>query len=340
MTNKIGSIRGTCLITSVMFIIGNLIYSCISLIPDGRQGWYRAGAMLGGRLLVGIGTANQAPIRAYIAGATYNSERNFHMSMLSLFQTVGFMAGPVVQMALTPLHCSETYLPGHLNLDQYTATGWFSVAVGFLSLISFSPWTFKEYNVAVKEAEKLNKETNHSQDIMSMKPDIPAIAALALAFFVFLFNFILLETIGTPICMQQLGWDEGDSITYLGITMAIGACLSLVCFATVPYVTSRVDERIVYLMMGLFPMFLARIVVLPPFWGDPPKLLNETESSGSVLMYTVRNVGCNTGEGEGGCPYQWCEDTPAITVPQFFVHYAISSMSFPYCTAICQALFR
>jgi hypothetical protein len=25
---------------------------------------------------------------------------------------------------------------------------------------------------------------------------------------VFLFNFILLETIGTPLCMQQLNWNE------------------------------------------------------------------------------------------------------------------------------------
>jgi hypothetical protein len=28
------------------------------------------------------------------------------------------------------------------------------------------------------------------------------------SFFVFLFNFILLETIGTPLCMQQLNWNE------------------------------------------------------------------------------------------------------------------------------------
>ena len=326
-----------------MFIAGNLIYSCLSLLPDTEKGWYRAAAMLFGRLLVGIGTANQAPIRAYIAGATFSTERNFHMSMLSLFQTLGFMAGPIVQMLLAlALHCSPTYNPGKLRLDQYTSTGWFSVALGLLSLLSFSPWTFKEYNVAVKEAEQLNTEADTNQDLMSMKPDLVALSALIVAFFVLLFNFILLETIGTPICMQQLGWDEETSITNLGIIMALGAVVSLVCFATVPMITSRVDERIVLLLMGLVPMFLARLVALPPFWGDPPKLLNDTRSSGDRFMYgaSLRNVHCDTGEGEAGCPYDWCVDTPAMTAPQFYVHYAISSASFPYCTAICQALFR
>ena len=42
--------------------------------------------MLGGRLLVGVSTANQAPIRAYIAGATFQHERNTHIAILSLFQ--------------------------------------------------------------------------------------------------------------------------------------------------------------------------------------------------------------------------------------------------------------
>ena len=41
-----------------------------------------------------------------------------------------------------------------------------------------------------------------------------------------------------------------------------------------------------------------------------------------------------------GCPYDWCEYTPAITLAQFYVHYAISSVSFPYCIAICTAMFR
>ena len=167
-----------------MFILGNVIYSCLSLLPDTEEGWYRAGLMLFGRLLVGIGTANQAPIRAYIAGATFNSERNNHFAILSLFQTLGFMVGPALQALLTFLECSESYSPGQLKLDQYTATGWLGAIVGLLSLLSFSPWTFTEYNVSEAEVEKINRETD-SSDILRTKPDTLALAALTTGFFLF-----------------------------------------------------------------------------------------------------------------------------------------------------------
>ena len=308
--------------------------------------------MLGGRLLVGIGTANQAPIRAYIAGATYNSERNNHFAILSLFQTLGFMVGPALQALLTFLECSESYSPGELKLDQYTATGWLGAIVGLLSLLSFSPWTFTEYNVSRAEAEQINKEADSSsQDILTMRPDTPALVALITAFFVLLFNFILLETIGTPLCMQQLGWTESTSIRNLGIIMSLGAVVSMAAFGSIPFVTKRLDERKVYLLLGLVPMFLARIVILPPFWGDPPKLLFAPLAPKNLsltysdptdfLMFGARNVDCDSSAaGEAGCPYGWCEETPAITTAQFYVHYAMSAIAFPYCTALCQALFR
>merc|ERR1719219_2894890 len=99
----------------------------------------------------------------------------------------------------------------------------------------------------------------------TMKPDTPALVALITAFFVLLFNFILLETIGTPLCMQQLGWTESISIRNLGIIMSLGAIVSMAAFCSIPFVTKRLDERKVYLLLGLVPMFLARIVILPPF---------------------------------------------------------------------------
>ena len=36
---------------------------------------------------------------------------------------------------------------------------------------------------------------------------------------------------------------------------------------------------------------------------------------------------------------EWCKTTPAITEVQFYLGYIISAISFPYCMAICQALF-
>ena len=76
-------------------------------------------------------------------------------------QTIGFVLGPAIQAALTPLGCSQEYSEGvlrwknhkcwsqttfaQLSLDMYTLTGWISVAVGFLSLLLFLPGVFQVF---------------------------------------------------------------------------------------------------------------------------------------------------------------------------------------------------
>ena len=87
----------------------------------------------------------------------------FYRSPLKLFfsQTIGFVLGPAIQAALTPLGCSQEYSEGvlrwnnhkcwseptfaQLSLDMYTLTGWISVAVGFLSLLLFLPGVFQVF---------------------------------------------------------------------------------------------------------------------------------------------------------------------------------------------------
>jgi len=365
LSSKIGSIRITCIVTCLLYILGNVIYSCLSLIPDTQNGWYRAGVMLFGRLLVGIGTSNQAPIRAYISAATYNHERNLHISILSLFQTVGFMIGPALQAALVPLGCSDDYHTGVLRLDMYTVTGWISAGLCILSMITFMPGIFTEHSVAEKEAAQINEESETKTDIMSLKPDLPPVFALVFGFFVFQFNFILLETIGTPLCMQQLEWEESDAIRNLGIIMSVGAVGSVICYGSVPLVTKKFDERIIYVVCGMFPLFLARILILPIIGFPTPTIIGEenstTTASPNLTMfgnsfyeedsqkwrlsekfdyYGVRNIDCDESvdSQDPGCPFDWCEYTPAITAVQFYIHYAMSSLAFPYCTAICQAV--
>ena len=79
----------------------------------------------------------------------------------SFLQTIGFVLGPAIQAALTPLGCSQEYSEGvlrwnnhkcwsqptfaQLSLDMYTLTGWISVAVGFLSLLLFLPGVFQVF---------------------------------------------------------------------------------------------------------------------------------------------------------------------------------------------------
>ena len=68
--------------------------------------------------------ANIAPNRLYVAKATKASERMTHISLLSLFQTLGFVLGPAMQSALSPIgEKSEISLDSTFHLDMYAACG-------------------------------------------------------------------------------------------------------------------------------------------------------------------------------------------------------------------------
>ena len=153
------------MLCSLIFCLGNVFYSAISLVPStiGNLKQARYGAMIIARFLVGIGTgtrhtdlfiyryifshlritrnffiiqikyiwyffmgiANIAPNRLYVAKATKASERMTHISLLSLFQTLGFVLGPAMQSALSPIgEKSEISLDSTFHLDMYAACGW------------------------------------------------------------------------------------------------------------------------------------------------------------------------------------------------------------------------
>ena len=70
-------------------------------------------------------------------------------------------------------------------------------------LYSNSSSKFWENLIYVKQDLVCQQQQN-----LFVRPDMVAVVSCTFSFFVFLFNFILLETIGTPLCMQQLGWSE------------------------------------------------------------------------------------------------------------------------------------
>ena len=80
------------------------------------------------------------------------------MAILSFFQTIGFMLGPAIQSALTPLGCSENYDSGTFHLDMYTITGWLSAAVGCITLATFVPGFFSEHYIATTAGTKVQQQ--------------------------------------------------------------------------------------------------------------------------------------------------------------------------------------
>ena len=91
-----------------------------------------------------------------------------------------------------------------------------------------------------------------------------------------------------------------------------------------------------------------------PIPGEPTPQMLYTELNTTSNAFSVhhsdmvlfgaglRNVDCaDTHSTEPpGCAYKWCEYTPAIKDVQFYLSYAVNSLSFPYCISICQAMFR
>lgn len=64
-----------------------------------------------------------AAARSYVAKVTTLEERTTHVALLSLFQTMGFVLGPAIQAALTPIGFEPVPSTPTIVFDMYTATG-------------------------------------------------------------------------------------------------------------------------------------------------------------------------------------------------------------------------
>ena len=147
LADKLGKVRPGNLLCAGTFIVGNAMFSLISLVPQDALGMEhpRTWMLLVVRFIIGIGTgkmfcffqyahliscsikfiflAINASARVYISKVTTLKERTHHTALFSLFQLLGYVIGPAVQAALTPLGDSEIDADSTVVLNMYTATG-------------------------------------------------------------------------------------------------------------------------------------------------------------------------------------------------------------------------
>ena len=140
--NRLRSVRAVNVACCLFYVAGSILYSVLSLFLESA----RYPMLLVSRFLVGVASANVAPLRSYVALATYESERTFHMAISTGAQAFGFVAGPIIQVRsvlhdglatrthcspfqtmLTPIECSkkafDPSLDRYIALDMYTAAG-------------------------------------------------------------------------------------------------------------------------------------------------------------------------------------------------------------------------
>lgn len=85
-------------------------------------------------------------------------------------------------------------LGGGLRLDMFTAASWINVLLGVLNLLLFLPAVFKERRIAAREAMLRQGAESEEATWKQQTPDYFSVWTLIVAFFVLVFNFVLLET--------------------------------------------------------------------------------------------------------------------------------------------------
>lgn len=174
------------LVSMAVFCLSSALYSSLDLIKDDVKYW-----MFIARFFVGVSSANIAVCRSYVSAATTLKERTNSVSMMSLAQVLGFVIGPALQAAVTPLG-TEGYLFMGFTINMYTASGWANVLLGVINFFMFLPCFFKDRRVAAREQMILQGKTTEKEAWKSFKPDYATSWTLILSFFVIVFNFVLL----------------------------------------------------------------------------------------------------------------------------------------------------
>lgn len=236
--NRAGRARPPLLASLALSAAGGALYALLY-----AAGPHALPAMLVARLAAGAGAAGVAVARSYLSAATLLSERTRAVAGVSLAQVLGFAAGPALQAAAAPLGPGPPLeLCSPLQLDMYTAAGWAGAALSVLNFVLLLPWCFRERPIAAREAVRASAST------VARPPRAHRAGAwtLAVAFFLLVCTFVLLETLATSLTMDQFGWSKRRALQNMGGLMSGGALLACLVFVVVPPLARRYSERYLY----------------------------------------------------------------------------------------------
>ncbi|SPP77519.1 major facilitator superfamily domain-containing protein 8 isoform X1 [Drosophila guanche] len=325
--NKLGTIRLPLLISLALFTVASGMYSSLELGPPNVKYW-----MLASRFLIGVSSANIALCRSYLSAATRISERTHAVSMVSLAQVLGFIIGPTLQAAVTPLGpIGHVWLWGKMHVNMFTGSGWINVIMSMCNFMMFLPGVFEEHKIAAREVMVMQGGTSERDTWKGIKPSYLSAWTLIVAFFVLVFNFVLLETLGTSLTMDMWAWTHEQALWNMGIMMTTAAIVSLVTFVMIEPLCKLVAERYVLIWGGFSLMVLGRVLFLP--WGpDPPKLALTYNASLNLSLDDPAYLGCPHTQ-------EWCGDIPAVSLTQFIIGFALTSVGYPIGVTLIQTIF-
>jgi MFS transporter, ceroid-lipofuscinosis neuronal protein 7 len=242
--------------------------------------------------------------------------------MASLSQVAGFIFGPLLQAAFTKVG-NGIILFDKLPFTMYTLPGWLNVFLGILNICLFAPKLFQDSNIALREQMAIHGKEDVKDTWKSTKLDYLSIFSLIFTYFIVTFNLVILESLSTPLSMDQFGITKEETLRYNGILIGIGAFLSCIIFCLLPRICKLLKEIDILIWGGLLIMALGKFLYIP-FGGDLPKLTYESREDENINNYNLTNF---DDPKYLGCPVleqPWCEWTPALGVAEFVIGYFLA----------------
>ncbi|XP_058458938.1 major facilitator superfamily domain-containing protein 8-like isoform X5 [Malaya genurostris] len=314
-SNKATSVRIVFIPLLVSFILGQLVYVAASEVPHKPR--Y---VLLFSRVFVGISMVSCAIYRSYISAATTVMERTPTVCHLALAQGIGLVNATVFQSLISFLGQEGFRVLGLFRVNMHTAVGWFFVLLGIINIILFLPFIFEDHNIAVKEAAKGQNSAVLLADKIPGQSML-GIILICVAFGLMMFIYSGLQTLLSPIALDQFGWTNEESLFYLGILMTAGALISCILFLVLDPLCKRFSEIGVLVYGAMLALFLSQLLMIPV--GTKP-----------ITAYI--DVNSTT-----GCPptQEWCQSIPPVTKIQFTISYTLLCIAFSIGTTLSQAVF-
>ena len=215
------------------------------------------------------------------------------------------------------------------------------------------------------------KSGKTNDNIKLPKPNYFGLTGILFGFFIVLFVFVLIETLGTPFVMDQYAWDDNTAMIVVGVALSVGGILSIFSFIASGYLSKKIDERKVMLLVGLLPTIIGTFLFIPFAGGDIKMQVCEGDNSTNSIVTTEATTSINEniplfnanykisyldtdetsfynsgGHTTGsncslGCPtsQEWCRTENKLEIPQLTVAFIIVILGYPIANSLSQSIF-
>ena len=150
VSNRLGA-RRTLQLTALTSLVGSVSYSVADTLAGvADNGFVGPCTVLLGRFLQGVGSGGQQAVeQSYLSVAAAPEQRTELTSKLATFATLGFIFGPALGAAVSPI---PYFALGPLRFTTFTMQGW---VVALLNISMYLSTTFLFAEVRRKGSEEL-----------------------------------------------------------------------------------------------------------------------------------------------------------------------------------------